>query len=154
MTQDATFNTPSLYRKQNGSAGLSSGSTFEIHSGGNILIETGGQLEIPVTTQATTSGTITAFGFTVIGTTIASAYTIAAPDHAGLVKEISCTVHGASSVSQVITFAGSATALNPTGGTTAAVTTLTFTEPGYVRLVSVSTSQWHITNATGSVAIT
>lgn len=154
MTQDATVTAPLLYRKQNGSAGLASGSTFEINSGGVIKVETGGEIAIPVTTQATTSGTITNFGFTVIGTTIASAYTVAAPDNAGLVKEISCTNHGSSSVSQVITFAGSATALNPATGTTAAITTLTFTEPGYIRLVSVSTSVWHITNASGSVALT
>lgn len=154
MTQDATVLAPVLYRKQSGSAGLASGSTFEIHSGGNILIETGGQLEVPVTTQATTSGTITAYGYTTIGTTIASAYTLAAPDHAGLRKTIACTVHGASTVAQVITLAGSATALNITGGSTAAATTITFSEPGVVELISATTAVWHIIAASGSVAIT
>lgn len=154
MTQDATVTAPLLYQKQNGSAGLSSGSTFDIHSGGSVNVETGGNIAVPVTVKATTSDTITNFGYTTIGTTIASAYTLDAPNKAGLVKDIACTVHGASTVSQVLTFGGSATALNVSGGTTAAVTTLTFTEPATVRLISASTSVWHIVASAGSVAIT
>ncbi len=170
MTVDGTA-PPGVFRiGQNGSAAAVSGTTLTIESGGSLRVESGGSVVIasggsltyadgatpasPVTVQSTTSGTITNAGYTSIGTTIASAYTLAAMTTAGVTKRIACTVHGASTVSQVITFAGSATALAPCGGTTAAVTTITFTEPGVVELISATTAVWHILATSGSVALT
>jgi hypothetical protein len=154
MALDSTM-TPGVFQiKQNGSAAVVSGTTLDVQSGGVLRAEDGGVIASPVTVQATTSGTITNFGLTTFGTTIASAYTLAAPHVPGIRKTLACTIHGASTVSQVVTFGGSATALNLAGGSTAAVTTLTFTEHGVVELVSATTSQWLIVASAGNVTIT
>ncbi len=120
------------------------------------VVKTGGAIELPVTVMTTTSATITNFGITTFGTTIASAYTLAAPDRAGLRKVLMCTVHGASTVSQVITTSSANMLQDIFGGSTvgAAYQTMTFTEPTAVELVSLSTSVWGILNKGGSVAYT
>lgn len=150
MTQDATHQTFGLYQKQNGSPGLSSGSTLEIHSGATVKVEDGGVFAHPVTTVATTAGTVTNCGYTILGATQTAAWTLNAPSAAGIEKTLACTVSGASSVSQTLTFTG-ATCLNPAGGSTAAITTLTWTEPGVVVLVSATTAVWHVKSIQGSV---
>lgn len=149
MTVDTTVQPGVFNIRQNGSAAVASGTTLTVESGGTARVESGGALTVadgaklylPVTTQATTSGTITNYGVTTIGTTIASGYTLADPDAAGLVKTIVCTVHGATTVAQVITTA----AATITGATTATVTHVTITSRvGFVTLVATSTSNWAV----------
>lgn len=169
MAVDTTMATGGIQRKQNGSMEVTSGSTldiatggvlkiesggtFSIASGGVISVATGGELAVPVTVKSTTSDTITNYGVTTLGTTIASAYTIDAPDRAGLRKDLICTVHGASTVSQVLTFSGSCTMVGANGSTDT-VSTITFTEPGTVGMVSLSTTSWGYLYHSGSVAFT
>lgn len=133
-----------------------SSGVLNVDSGGAITIDDGGHLAMPITTQSTTSGTITNFGLTTIGTTIASAYTLAAPTRPGLEKIIICTVHGATTVSQVVTTNSTAvTIVSSSNGSSIIRRTMTFTNGGQcVTLVSESTSAWLVTGNVSAVAFT
>lgn len=142
----------------NASSGLivATSGTLQVASGGALQVATGGHLTVPVTVQSTTSGTITNFGVTTIGTTIAGAYTLADPDRAGLAKTIACTVHGATTVSQVITTASTNVTIIGTSSPAATILrTLTFTNGGQsISLISSSTTAWLIKSNVGVVALT
>lgn len=139
MAADTTYNPggTGIQRRQGGRV-LAIGST------GELAIEDGGKLTFPVTIQSTTSGTITNFGFTTIGTTIASGYTLANPDYAGQLKVIACTIGGATTVLQTVTTASTACTIAGTSdGATVVNRVLTFHEAGEVAiLMSRSSTAW------------
>lgn len=162
MAEDATYQVP--LQRQQGGTNLSIGSTgtltiesggaVNIASGGLLSIATGGQFAIPVTTQTTTSGTITNNGLTTFGTTIADAYTLADPDRAGLVKYLICTIGGATTVTKVITTASTnVTIIGTSGPPTTVLRTLTFFEAGErAILVSASTTAWVLMESTATLS--
>lgn len=139
-----------------GSIVINSSGDLNIDSGGKITLDDGGQIAGPVTVQATTSGTITNYGITTIGTTIASLYTLAAPNRAGLEKSIYCTVHGATTVSQIVrTDSTSTTIVGTSNPASVCIRTLTFTNGGQsITLESLSTSAWGVKANVNAVAIT
>ena len=161
MADDATYQVP--LQRQQGGTNLSIGSTgtitvesggaVNVSSGGLLAIATGGQFAVPVTTQTTTSGTITNFGLTTIGTTIACAYTLADPDRAGLRKTIICTVAGATTATQVVTTASTnVTILGSSNPVSVIARTLTFHEAGEcVELISASTTAWMLVGNVGGL---
>lgn len=123
-----------------------------------LVVKDGGEVEFPVTVQSTTSGTISNFGITTIGTTIQSQYTLADPDRAGLVKTIVNTVHGATTVVQVVSCASANVLTNTVGGATTVqkYRKVTFSGPGAVQLMSLSTSHWSLvfqSPYTGNIAV-
>lgn len=129
---------------------------LNVDSGGAITIDTGGHIAYPVTTQSTTSGTITNYGLTVFGTTIADAYTLAAPTRAGLHKTLMCTVHGATTVNAVVTTNSTSVTIISTSDPASVIRrTMTFTNGGQcVQLISSSTSAWVVVSNVNSVAFT
>lgn len=144
---------PATYRAVGGneivieSTGLitvKNGGEVNVDSGGRITLDDGAHFALPVTTQSTTSGTITNFGLTLIGTTIADGYTLADPTRAGLLKAIFCTVHGATTVVSTVTTASTNVTIGATSdGTTGIRRTMNFTNAGQaVVLVSSSTTAW------------
>lgn len=143
MAVDPTY--PSVVqRRQDGS--------MYVPTSRSLNIEDGGYTTVPVTVMATTSGTITNFGLTTIGTTIAASYTLAVPTAAGMEKTIAVTVHGATTVTQVVS-SGAANFL--CGGTTAATSIMTFTSRiQSVTLLSASTALWVVKANNGVVAFT
>ena len=148
---DVTYNPGGTgIRREQGGRVLAVGSTGEVN------IEDGGKLTFPVTTQTTTSGTITNFGLTKFGTTIAAAYTLANPDYAGQLKILSCTVHGATTVTQTITTASTAcTIAGTSSGAGATIRTLTFTNAGQsIALMSLSSTSWVVISNVNTVALT
>lgn len=139
-----------------GQAIINSSGELNVDSGGAFTIDDGAQVSKPVTVQTTTSGTITNYGITTIGTTIASLYSLAAPSRAGLEKSIYCTVHGATTVSQIVrTDSTSTTIVGTSNPASVCIRTLTFTNGGQsITLESLSTSAWGVKANVNAVAIT
>lgn len=172
MTQDVSYQ-PAVYRKQGGNElVVGSTGTLTIASGGSINVESGGAMTLasgslmtiadgaavaaPVTVMATTSGTITNAGITTFGTTIASAYTLTNPTAGGVRKALFCTIHGATTVNQVITTASTlCTIIGSSKGPLVTVRTLTFTNAGQgVVLTSISSTAWFLESNINTVALT
>lgn len=150
MAVDPTY--PSVVqRRQDGNLYVPTGKNITLESGASLIVSDGAYAAPPVTVMATTSGTITNYGLTTIGTTVASAYTLAVPAFAGQEKTIACTVHGATTVTQVI---NSGAANFRCGGTsTAATSVMTFTSPMQcVTLKAASTAVWIVTSNVNAVA--
>ena len=120
------------------------GRVLTVGSSGELTIEDGCKLLLPVTTHTTTSGTITNFGVTCFGTTLATSYTLANPDHAGQLKILACTVGGATTVLHTVTTASTACTIAGTSdGSGVTNRVLTFHEAGEVAiLVSRSSTAW------------
>ena len=161
MAQDETYQVPNSRTQgghntvigSSGTITVESGGAINIASGGALALATGGQFAVPVTTQTTTSGTITNFGLTTIGTTIACAYTLADPDRAGLRKTIICTIAGATTATQTVTTATTnVTILGSSSPVGTILRTLTFHEGGEcVELVSASTTAWMLVGNVGGL---
>ena len=134
---------------------LSSGE-LNVDSGGAITVDDGGHFTMPVTVQATSTGTITNYGVTTFGTTTANTYTLAVPTRAGLRKILACTIHGATTITDTINTNSTAVTILSTSGQAAGglLTRMLFTNAGQrVELVSLSTSQWLLVSNTNTVAI-
>lgn len=159
MTQDRSYQ-PGIYRTQGGNElVVGSSGLITVETGGAIVVADGGQIANPVTTQATTSGTITNHGITTFGTTKQDAYVLADPSRAGLRKSLICTVHGATTITATVTTASTVcTIVGSTVALGGILRTLTFLSAGgAVELVSLSTAAWAIvgnTAANGAVALT
>jgi hypothetical protein len=146
---------PLVYRKQGGNElVVASGGKITVESGGIIEYQSGAFPTQAVTVMTTTSGTITNNGLTTIGTTIASAYTLATPSAAGMSKTIVDTVHGATTVLQVVSTASTGVTFSA-GATTAYLSKLTFTSNiQSIQLISTSTSNWAVVANNNGVAVT
>lgn len=155
---DATYNPGGTgIRREQGGRVLAVGSTGQVdyESGSYLNLQDGARMSVPVTIQTTTSGTITNFGMTTFGTTIASAYTLANPDYAGQIKILACTISGATTVLQTVTTASTACTIAGTSdGATVVNRVLTFHEAGeVVVLVSRSSTAWVIVSNVNGVSL-
>jgi len=151
MTADATYGQGVVNIRQDGNLYAPTGKSISIESGGSLLIESGGQFAEPVTVLATTVATVfNNHGIVVMTSTANGIHTLAAPSRAGLKVTLANSVHGATTVTKVIT----ATGATITGGTTAALTTITFTSSiQSLTLISTSTANWHVTSNVNSVGL-
>ncbi len=132
-----------------GSPAVPSGSELNFDSGSAISLDDGAQLTVPVTVKSTSTGTITNFGITTLGSTSNNAYTLAAPDRSGLRKTLIYTVSGASGTCSITTASTNSYIRSSTAvaGDTHAIT---FTEAGdWAELVSVSTAEWRVLGNSG-----
>ncbi len=128
-----------------GVATVKSGGELNVDSGGAITIDDGGEIAVPVTVKSTSTGAITNYGVTTFGSTSADSYTLTAPDRAGLRKTLVCTVHGATTISSVVTTATTNSYIRDSTGVAGDTHALTFLSAGRsCELVSVSTSEWRV----------
>ena len=145
-----------VYHKQGGKElVVGSTGTITVEAGGTIAISSdGGQIAWPVTVKSTSIGVITNYGVTAIGSTSANAYTITAPDKAGLMKVIVSTVHGATTITCTITTASTNSYIRASTSAAGDTHVLNFTSAGEaVTMVSLSTSEWRVLHTKGAVTI-
>jgi hypothetical protein len=130
---DGTYQ-PAVYKRQGGNVQV-------VASGGQILVEDGGTIAVPVVTE-TTAAALSNYGVSNVtrGTTATGAnnYTMDAPV-AGCVKIINCL---AANTSDCVTISGNTNVSY--GGGTGTPTTLKIIREGGVMLVGVSTAAWQI----------
>ena len=125
-----------------------------IASGGAIVAQDGGQIVQPVTTQATSAGTITNYGVTTFGSTSVNAYTLTAPTRAGYRKTLIYQTGGSSDMDATVTTATTNSYIRNTTAVAGDTHTITFAEAGaWCRLVSVTTAEWRVLSSS-NVAIT
>ena len=146
-----------------GTLSVTTGATVSFSSGtplavagstGIIVIDDSGKIAVPVTIKTTSTGTISNFGYTAIGSTSANAYTITAPDKAGLMKYIAVTVHGATTITCTITTASTNSYIRSSTAAAGDTHVLNFTSAGEaVTMVSHSTAEWRVLTTKGAVTI-
>jgi hypothetical protein len=139
MTADATVLQGVVNIRQDGNLYVPTGKSANVESGGVLTVETGGQFAMP-TEAGSSAATFANYGLTTFGATAATACLLAAPNRAGLIKVIACTVHGATTVSNTVT----TVAAKILGGSTVVggTSVITFTSNAGIALISASTTEW------------
>ena len=129
-----------------GTVSISSGVPLAVAgSTGNIVINTGGRIAMPVTSIASSSGTLSDYGIAQVGSTSANTYLLAHPSLPGLQKWIFWTIGGASAINTTLTTLTTASYIRDSTAATGDTHTITWTEAGgYVGLISLTTAEWRI----------
>lgn len=168
---DATQNT-GIQRHQGGNGlSVTSGSSLVIDSGGSLTnagtetlsgtvsltgtmsVSTTGLINLPVTTNNTTSGTLPNFGVISFGSTLASVYSLTNPTAGG--QRVCLCVTAQTTIGQVVRTASTAcTIVGTTSGPGVTLRTLTFPTGGSAaELVSLSSTAWFLLVNTGTVVL-